>query len=120
MEEQRELIEADVVEAEKLVSDGIRGVVVSEGAEFKESASGKAYARFRIAWHPWDPKQRKEIGVVWVQITVFGALAKRISDRTVGALHKGDQVVLLGSFEVEEYEGKQYAKMVAREVGYRA
>lgn len=66
--------------------------------ELKEYQPGKFLCNFSLAENWYDFKTKKQ-ETTWFRVTAFGALAQRVDK----AIHKGDNVVVVGEVRLNEY-----------------
>lgn len=83
--------------------------------ESATSKGGKAYTKFSIAVNKLGDKEAKPL---WVNVVVFGTSAEYAAKY----LAKGNQVIVRGELELQEYEGndgktRQSLSLIARDVG---
>ena len=88
---------------------------VGQNPELRFSNSGTAVLNFGVGTTSGKDDKRK---TVWHNITVFGDLAQHVAE----SISKGSSVIVVGRYDVDEYETKQGEKrksykIVADEVG---
>lgn len=71
-------------------------------AEVKQAATGSKYADFTLAYSKADKQP------IYFPVRVFGKIAQNC-----GNVKKGDKVLVEGSIEVSEYQGKEGEKRVS-------
>lgn len=86
----------------------LHGTVGSD-PELLFSQGGKAILKFRLADSHGKDDQKK---TMWHNIVVFGKLAENVSN----TLNKGDNAIIVGRYEEEEYTNKEGKKAYTRKV----
>jgi hypothetical protein len=51
----------------------------------------------------------------WTDISIFDS---KMQERALAELHKGDKIAVVGYLNFREYEGKQYAQMIAQRLSH--
>lgn len=82
---------------------------VGQDPELRATANGKMICTFSVATTSGKDDKKK---TVWHNVTAFGDMAEHAAE----SFSKGSNVIVVGKFDVDEYETKQGEKRKAHKI----